>query len=251
MFGDRVQSAPFPFFGKNRESGGEFMKNTVLQNDWYGREKISKILLKVAPPVMLAQLIQALYNIVDSFFRRHVLKRCADGALGHISDAARYNRACGRHRSRSKHIHGAQIRTGAAEGRRSRRGCGTVLALVSWALFAALSLLFMRPYVKTSATSPEAVEYAVIYGNIVCAGSVGVFLEGNWTKVHQARGNMRRPMIAQITGALTNIILDPIPYIRYRSAPEMGVAAPPPQRLSADLCGGDRSRSARCASHRN
>ena len=44
------------------------MKNTVLQNDWYGREKISKILLKVAPPVMLAQLIQALYNIVDSFF---------------------------------------------------------------------------------------------------------------------------------------------------------------------------------------
>ena len=34
----------------------------------FGTEKISKILLKIAPPVMLAQLIQALYNIVDSFF---------------------------------------------------------------------------------------------------------------------------------------------------------------------------------------
>ena len=33
----------------------------------FGTEKISRILLKMAPPVMLAQLIQALYNIVDSF----------------------------------------------------------------------------------------------------------------------------------------------------------------------------------------
>mgnify|MGYP002563224593 CR=1 FL=1 len=34
----------------------------------FGTEKISKVFLKVAPPVMLAQLIQALYNIVDSLF---------------------------------------------------------------------------------------------------------------------------------------------------------------------------------------
>lgn len=34
----------------------------------FGTEKISKVLLKMAPPVMLAQLIQALYNIVDSLF---------------------------------------------------------------------------------------------------------------------------------------------------------------------------------------
>lgn len=34
----------------------------------YGKEKISKILLKIAPPVMLAQMIQALYNIIDSLF---------------------------------------------------------------------------------------------------------------------------------------------------------------------------------------
>lgn len=36
--------------------------------EFYGKEKISKILLKLAPPVMLAQLIQALYNIIDSLF---------------------------------------------------------------------------------------------------------------------------------------------------------------------------------------
>lgn len=38
------------------------------QTSLFGTERISKILLRLAPPVMLAQLIQALYNIVDSLF---------------------------------------------------------------------------------------------------------------------------------------------------------------------------------------
>ena len=37
-------------------------------SEFFGQEKIGRILLKLAPPVMLAQLIQALYNIVDSLF---------------------------------------------------------------------------------------------------------------------------------------------------------------------------------------
>lgn len=50
-------------------------------NDYYGRERISKILLQIAPPVMLAQLIQALYNIVDSFF----VGKYSDDALTALS----------------------------------------------------------------------------------------------------------------------------------------------------------------------
>lgn len=37
-------------------------------SELFRTEKIIKILLKTAPPVMLAQLIQSIYNIVDSFF---------------------------------------------------------------------------------------------------------------------------------------------------------------------------------------
>ena len=47
----------------------------------FGTEKISKILLKMAPPVMLAQLIQALYNIVDSVF----VGRYSDSGLTALS----------------------------------------------------------------------------------------------------------------------------------------------------------------------
>ena len=44
--------------------------------------KIPKILLQIAPPVMLAQLIQAMYNIVDRFFCGKIFRTGADGAFG-------------------------------------------------------------------------------------------------------------------------------------------------------------------------
>ena len=53
-----------------------------------------------------------------------------------------------------------------------------VLAALSWAVFAVLSTLVMRPFVRLSASSPEAIAYGVTYGRIVCIGSLGAFLEG-------------------------------------------------------------------------
>ena len=44
------------------------MSKAPSDNQYFGTEKTMKILFKLAPPVMLAQLIQSLYNIVDSFF---------------------------------------------------------------------------------------------------------------------------------------------------------------------------------------
>lgn len=112
-------------------------------------------------------------------------------------------------------------------------GTGMVLEFMTWLIFAVLAAVFMRPYVMTSAKSPEAIEDAVIYGRIVCIGSIGAFLEGNWTKVHQSRGNMRRPMIAQTVGALTNIVLDPIMIFGLGPVPQMGVAG----AAYATVCG--------------
>ena len=103
-------------------------------------------------------------------------------------------------------------------------GTGMVLAVISWAVFAVAMLLLMEPYVRTSATSPDAVADAVLYGNIVCVGSLGIFLESIWTKVYQAGGNMRLPMLAQIAGALTNIVLDPVLIFGLGPVPHMGIA---------------------------
>lgn len=50
------------------------------------------------------------------------------------------------------------------------------------------------------------------------------FLESIWTKVLQSEGDMKTPMIAQILGAITNIILDPILIFGMFGIPEMGIA---------------------------
>lgn len=101
---------------------------------------------------------------------------------------------------------------------------GLCWQLSSWAVFAVAMLLLMEPYVRTSATSLDAVSDAVLYGNIVCVGSIGIFLESIWTRSSQAGGNMRRPCWRQIAGALTNIVLDPILIFGLGPVPRMGIA---------------------------
>lgn len=174
------------------------MRKIDTDNNFFGTEKISRILLKIAPPVMLAQLIQALYNIVDSFF----VGRYSTDALTALTViyplqliiiALAVGTGVGVNIFMARKF--AQERPKEAF---DAAGAGMVLAVFHWILFTAISLLIMRPYVKTSATSPEAIANAVTYGTIVCVGSLGSFLEGNWSKVHQAQGNMRTPMLAGI-----------------------------------------------------
>ena len=198
--------------------------NLTQESDFFGSEKISRILLQIAPPVMLAQLIQALYNIVDSFF----VGRYSANALTALSViyplqliivALAVGTGVGLNTYMARKY--AQQAPEAAD---AAAGTGVVLALGTWAVFAVLSAPFMGPYVRTSATSPEAIADAIVYGRIVCIGSLGAFLEGCWTKVHQAQGNMRLPMVAQIVGALTNIVLDPLLIFGLGPVPALGVA---------------------------
>lgn len=190
----------------------------------FDNKNIWLILLKIAPPVMLALLIQSLYNIVDSFF---VGQYSGDGltALSIIFPiqliivAIAVGTGVGVNTLMSRYY--ARKKTGKAD---KAAGTGTALAIVSYIIFAASSVLLMRPYVMTSAGAPQAIEYAVTYGLIVCVGSIGIFLESIWTKVHQAGGNMRLPMIAQIIGAATNIALDPVLIFGWGFIPALGIA---------------------------
>ncbi len=194
------------------------------EQDFFGRESIGKILLNIAPPVMLAQLIQALYNIVDSFFVGKYAKDALTAVtviypLQLIIVALAVGTGVGVNTYMAR-----KYAQGECKKAENAAGTGTVLSLLSWLVFAVLSACIMRPYVMTSAKEPEAIRQAVIYGNIVCIGSLGTFLEGVWSKVHQARGNMKRPMLAQIAGALTNVVLDPILIFGFGPIPSLGIA---------------------------
>lgn len=189
----------------------------------FGKEKVSKILLKLAPPVMLAQLIQALYNIVDSLF----VGRYSGSGLTALSIiyplqllaiAFAVGTGVG-----INTVMAARIGVGDQKKADEYAGIGTPLALVMWFLFAAVCFFVMPAYAGMSTDSEEVIRDVVTYGRIVCVFSFGLFLESIWTKVIQANGDMKTPMVAQIMGAVTNIILDPLLIFGMFGLPEMGI----------------------------
>ena len=179
----------------------------------FGTEKISKILWKMAPPVMLAQLIQALYNIVDSFF----VGRYSESGLTALSIiypiqllmiAFAVGTGVGINTCMAHYL-------GLSEDEKADEigGIGTPLTLLMWAVYA-----------KMSTDSAEVIKEVVMYGRIVCVFSFGLFLESIWTKILQANGDMKTPMIAQIAGAVTNIVFDPLLIFGMFGLPKMGIA---------------------------
>ena len=196
----------------------------MAQADSFGTEKVGRLLWRLAPPVMLAQLIQALYNIVDSYFVGQYSKEglAALSVIFPIQlliSALAIGTGVGVNTVMSK-LDGLSNRKGADE----TAGVGLLLAVLSWAAFALIACGVMKIYSRLSLSSPAAQAYACSYGRIVCGFSFGIFLESNWTKVLQARGDMKTPMIAQVIGAVTNMVLDWLLIFGIGIFPRMGVA---------------------------
>lgn len=200
------------------------MENISPEGQFFGKEKIWKILLKIAPPVMLAQLIQALYNIVDSLF----VGRYAETGLTALSIiypiqllmlALAVGTGVGINTAMS-----ARFGVGKRDEAQKFAGIGTPLAGILWIVFALVTWILMPWYAKLSSASPIVVEEVVIYGRIVCVFSFGLFFESIWTKILQAEGDMKTPMVAQILGAVTNIVMDPVLIFGLFGLPQMGIA---------------------------
>ena len=194
------------------------------QTDLFGTEKISKILLKLAPPVMLAQLIQALYNIIDSLF----VGRYSDSGLTALSIiyplqllmiALAVGTGVG-----INTVMAAKLGVGTEKEADEYAGVGTPLAGFMWLLFAVICWFAMPFYAKMSTNSEVIIHDVIVYGRIVCVFSFGLFLESIWTKVLQSCGDMKTPMTAQIIGAITNIVLDPLLIFGMFGFPKMGIA---------------------------
>lgn len=211
-------------YSAGRFARGDKMENMTQESQFFGEEKISRILLKMAPPVMLAQLIQALYNIVDSLF----VGRYSDSGLTALSIiypiqllmiALAVGTGVGINTAMAS-------RFGVGKNKEADEfaGVGAPLAAAMWFVFMLICWFIMPGFAAMSTESEAVIADVVVYGRIVCVFGFGLFLESIWTKVLQAAGDMKTPMAAQIAGAVINIILDPILIFGLCGAPELGIA---------------------------
>ena len=151
------------------------MESASAEAQFFGQEKIFRILLKIAPPVMLAQLIQTLYNIVDSLF----VGKYAESGLTALSIiypiqllmmALAIGTGVGINTAMA-----ARFGVGKQDKAEEFAGVGTPLAGILWLVFAAATWLLMPVYARLSSPSPEVIRDVVAYGRIVCLFNFGLF----------------------------------------------------------------------------
>ena len=184
---------------------------------------VSKLLLKMSPPVMLALLIQSIYNIADSFF---VARYSTEGltALSIVYPVQLLITALATGTGAGVNILISRLDgRGETEAQHDIIKSGLFLNMFHFLIFAFVGNILANAYFSLSTGNAVVKAQGIIYSRIIFSGSFGLFIESICTKILQARGNMMIPMIAQVTGSVVNILLDIMLIFGIGHIPALGI----------------------------
>ena len=189
-----------------------------------GTAPILPLIFSMSLPAMFSMLVQALYNIVDSYFVAQVSEKALAAVslafpLQNLLIAFAVGTAVG-----VTSLISRRLGQGLQEEANAAATHGILLAVATWVLFALYGAFFSTPFFHLFETDPEIIQMGDTYISICCVFSFGVFVEICLERTLQATGNMIWPMIFQLIGAVTNIIMDPILIFGWFGLPAMGVA---------------------------
>lgn len=187
---------------------------------------VNKLMLTMGIPMILSMMLQALYNIVDSAFVSNMPQN-GEQALNALTlafpvqmlmVAVAIGTGVGMNAlmSRSLGQNNRQMASMAA-------GNAIFLAAVIYIVFLMFGIFGTDAYVNSQTTSPEIRQMAVEYIRICCTLSFGIIFFSVFEKTLQATGRSLYSTIAQVSGAVANIVLDPILIYGWLGLPEMGV----------------------------
>ena len=200
------------------------MRTETLQENKMGVMPVGRLLANMALPMIISMLVQALYNVVDSVY----VSQVSESAVTALSLAFPIQNllvgfgvgiGVGVNSLLSKSL-GEKNQ----EGANRAAGNGMVLAVAAMLLFVIFGLVGARPYFEMQSQNAETVEGGIAYTRICCVFSMGCFVSILGERLLQATGRTVYTMITQSTGAIINIILDPILIHGWFGLPAMGVA---------------------------
>ncbi len=200
---------------------GETLEEENLQSKKLGTTPIGKLILKMSGPAILSMLVQALYNIVDSIFI---------GSFDPINGVLALSYALPVQLLVNAFAIGIAVGTGSLISRLLGEGnkkdasltaqTGLALSIIFSLAFAAIGYFVSEAFVRAYTFSPivnagdadmrVVYEMSYKYLSICTCCSFGMMIEIMLNRILQAMGNMIIPMVSQLVGAVTNIILDPI-----------------------------------------
>jgi putative MATE family efflux protein len=194
------------------------------QENKMGVMPVGKLLANMAVPMMISMLFQALYNVVDSIFVAKLSQDAMNAVslafpLQMLTIALGGGTGVGMNALLSRSL--GEKRQEAAD---RAANTGIFLFLCCAVFFAVIGLTVSRPFFLAQTENMAIVEYGTAYLSICLIFSVGIFSQFCFERLLQSTGRTGLATITQLTGAITNIILDPIMIFGLFGFPRLEVA---------------------------
>lgn len=195
----------------------------TIQENKMGTMPVNRLLITMSIPMIISMLVQALYNVVDSVF----VSQINENALTAVSMAFPIQNL----------MIAVAVGTGVGTNALLSRSLGeknqdmankaannsVFLACASYVIFLILGLTSSELFYRLQTDIPEIINYGREYVFFVCVLSFGLFLQVAFDRLLQATGRTFYTMFTQGSGAIINIILDPILIFGWFGFPRMEV----------------------------
>lgn len=195
-----------------------------MEENKMGVMPVNKLIITMSLPIMISMLVQALYNIVDSIF----VAMINENALTAVSMAFPVqNLMIAVGAGTGVGVNALLARSlGAKDYKKVNKIATNAVFLVaaSYLAFLAIGLFLVEPFYRSQTDIGEIIVYGKEYLTICSCFSFGVFTQVMFERLLQATGKTIYTMFTQGTGAIVNIIMDPILIFGLFGFPRMGVA---------------------------
>ncbi|HDK7159588.1 TPA: MATE family efflux transporter [Clostridium botulinum] len=192
------------------------MKNKISTAEMMEKESISKVLLKLSVPAIIAMLINAIYNIVDTMFVGMLNNTSAIAAVSIVYPLFMFIGAIGvmfgaGGASYLSRLLGEKKKEEADKTLTSTIIIGCIFSLI----FTVISIIFLDKFLLMYGATETIMPYAREYGYTIVLGAIFTIGTGIMSNTIRAEGNSKYSMIATCIGGVINIILDPIFMFRF------------------------------------
>ncbi len=208
-------------------------ENIAPKQNKMGVMPVPKLMLNMALPMILSMVVQALYNVVDTFFVSHMADTAAivnvgDKAINALTlafpiqmlmIALGVGTGVGINAALSRSLGQRDMETASHIA-----GNAVLLGVIYSVVITIFGIFGAEAFISSQTSNPVIAEFGTTYLRIVTLCSVSSIMFMNLEKIVQATGNTVATMVSQLSGAITNIILDPIMIYGWLGLPAMGVA---------------------------
>lgn len=188
-----------------------------------GTMPIKRLVGAMALPLIISNMVQALYNIADSVFVAQISENATKAIslafpVQMLMIAVSVGTGVGTSSLMSRKLGEKNFRDAELVANQ-----GFFLAAVSYAVFLLFGLFCSEIFFTSTTDNAEIIADGTVYLRIVTACSLGLFLQINCERILQGTGNALWSMILQLIGAATNILLDPVLIFGMFGLPAMGI----------------------------